>query len=136
MTVVFKDYAHSPSKVEATTQAVKNQYPDRKLLACLELHTYSSLDPGFLHEYQGALNMADVAVVFYSPHAVEIKKLKPISEKQIAKAFKRDDMVIYTDPIAFKEFLFSQNFENTSLLLMSSGDYGGLDFEELKRLVK
>jgi UDP-N-acetylmuramate: L-alanyl-gamma-D-glutamyl-meso-diaminopimelate ligase len=134
-TVVFKDYAHSPSKVEATTQAVKNQYPDRKLLACLELHTYSSLDPGFLHEYRGALNDADTAVVFYSPHAVKIKKLKPISEKQIAEAFKRDDLVIYTNPITFKEFLFSQNFENTSLLLMSSGDYGGLDFEEVRRLV-
>ena len=134
-TVAFKDYAHSPSKVEATTQAVKNQYPDRRLLACLELHTYSSLDPGFLHEYEDALNAADVAVVFYSPHAVEIKKLKPISEKQIAEAFKRDDLVIYTNPIAFKEFLFSQNYNNTSLLLMSSGDYGGLDFEEVKRLV-
>ncbi|MCZ6595444.1 MAG: Mur ligase family protein [Bacteroidetes bacterium] len=134
-TVVFKDYAHSPSKVEATTQAVKKQYPDRKLLACLELHTYSSLDPGFLHEYQGALNAADIAVVFYSPHAVEIKKLKPISEKQIAEAFKRDDLVIYTDPNGFEEFLFSQKYNNTSLLLMSSGDYGGLDFEEVKGLV-
>jgi len=134
-TVVFKDYAHSPSKVEATTRAVKKQYPDRKLLACLELHTYSSLDPGFLHEYEGALNAADVAVVFYSPHAVEIKKLKPISKKQIAKAFKRDDLVIYTDPNGFEEFLFSQKYNNTSLLLMSSGDYGGLDFEEVKRLV-
>lgn len=134
-TVVFKDYAHSPSKVEATTRAVKKQYPDRKLLACLELHTYSSLDPGFLHEYQGALNAADIAVVFYSPQAVELKKLKPISENQIAEAFQRDDLVIYTDPAAFKEFLFSQNIDNTSLLLMSSGDYGGLDFEEVKRLV-
>ncbi len=134
-TVVFKDYAHSPSKVEATTRAVKKQYPDRKLLACLELHTYSSLDPGFLHEYQGALNAADIAVVFYSPHAVELKKLKPISKNQIAEAFQRDDLVIYTDPAAFKEFLFSQNIDNTSLLLMSSGDYGGLDFEEVKRLV-
>ena len=134
-TVVFKDYAHSPSKVEATTRAVKKQYPDRKLLACLELHTYSSLDPGFLHEYQGALNAADIAVVFYSPQAVELKKLKPISENQIAEAFQRDDLVIYTDPAAFKEFLFSQNIDNTSLLLMSSGDYGGLDFEEVKRLL-
>jgi len=134
-TVVFKDYAHSPSKVEATTQAVKKQYPDRKLLACLELHTYSSLDPGFLHEYEGALNAADVAVVFYSPHAVEIKKLKPISEKQIAEAFKRDDLMIYTNPASFKEFLFSQDLDKTSLLLMSSGDYGGLDFEEVRRIV-
>ena len=134
-TVVFKDYAHSPSKVEATTQAVKKQYPDRKLLACLELHTYSSLDPGFLFEYKGALKAADEAVVFYSPHAVEIKKLKPISEKQIAEAFQRDDLIIYTDPASFKEFLFSQNLDNTSLLLMSSGDYGGLDFEEVNSLV-
>ncbi len=134
-TVVFKDYAHSPSKVEATTRAVKKQYPDRKLLACLELHTYSSLDPGFLHEYEGALNAADVAVVFYSPHAVEIKKLKPISEKQIAEAFKRDDLMIYTNPASFKEFLFSQDLDKTSLLLMSSGDYGGLDFEEVRRIV-
>lgn len=129
--VAYKDFAHSPSKVQATTIALKNQFPDRKLIACLELHTYSSLNPEFLTEYQGALDAADLAVVFYSPHAVEIKKLKPISEEQIARAFKRDDLVIYTDPAKFKKYLFSQNFENCSLLLMSSGNYGGLDFEEL-----
>jgi len=133
--VAYKDYAHSPSKVDATTRAVKNQYPDKTLLACLELHTYSSLTPEFLSEYRGALAAADTAVVFYSPHAVEIKKLKPISEEQIATAFQRDDLIIYTDPAAFKEFLFSQNFDNTALLLMSSGNYGGLDFEEVKKYV-
>ncbi len=134
-TVAYKDFAHSPSKVQATTEAVKNQYPDRTLLACLELHTYSSLNPEFLSEYQGALDAADTAVVFYSPHAVEIKKLEPISEEQIAKAFNRDDLIIYTDPAAFKEYLFKQNLENTSLLLMSSGNYGGLDFGEVKQLL-
>lgn len=134
--VAYKDFAHSPSKVKATTQAVKDQYPNRKLLACLELHTYSSLNPEFLSEYQGALDAADVAVVFYSPHALEIKKLQPISEVQIARAFQRDDLVIYTNPKEFKDYLFSQNFDHTSLLLMSSGNYGGLDFEEVKSLIK
>lgn len=132
--VAYKDFAHAPSKVSATTTAVKDQFPDRELLACLELHTYSSLNPDFLVEYQGALDAADTAVVFYSPHAVEIKKLKPISEAQIAAAFKRDDLVIFTDPAAFKTYLFAQQFKNKALLLMSSGNYGGLDFEEVKNL--
>ena len=132
--IAYKDYAHSPSKVEATTKALKDQYPQRNLLACLELHTYSSLNLDFLKEYIGALDAADRAVVFYSPHAVEIKKLKPISKEQIADAFQRDDLIIYTDPAQFKTFLFSQNMDNTSLLLMSSGNYGGLDFEEVKAL--
>ncbi len=133
--VVFKDFAHSPSKVAATTAAVKNQYSDRTLLACLELHTYSSLNAEFLSEYKGALDKADKAVVFYSPHAVKIKQLEEVSEAQIANAFERDDLIIYTNPQEFKEFLFSQNLENTALLLMSSGNYGGLDFEEVKSLV-
>ena len=133
--IAYKDFAHSPSKVLATTNALKNQYPNRKLIACLELHTYSSLNPEFLKEYKGALDAADVAVVFYSPHALEIKKLKAISSEQIANAFQRENLIIYTNPIAFKTFLFSQEFNDTSLLLMSSGDYGGLDFKELKNLI-
>ena len=134
-TVVFKDFAHSPSKVEATTKAVKEQYANRKVLACLELHTYSSLNPEFLNEYRGALEFADKAVVFYSPHAVEIKKLEKISEQQIKDAFKRDDLIVYTNPVEFKEFLFKQDFENMALLLMSSGNYGGLDFNSFKDLI-
>jgi len=134
--VIFKDFAHSPSKVKATTNAVKEQYTNKKVLACLELHTYSSLNAEFLNLYQNALDAADEAVVFYSPHAVEIKKLKPISKEQIAKAFQRDDLIIYTDPDEFKEFLFAQDLENTALLFMSSGDYGGLDLQEVKILIK
>ncbi|WP_299122097.1 Mur ligase family protein [uncultured Tenacibaculum sp.] len=134
-TVIFKDFAHSPSKVEATTTAVKNQYKDRTLLACLELHTYSSLNAEFLAEYKGALDNADKAVVFYSPHAVKIKQLEEVTEAQIAKAFERDDLIIYTKPQEFKDFLFKQNIENTAVLLMSSGNYGGLDFEEVKNLI-
>ncbi|WP_375235608.1 UDP-N-acetylmuramate--L-alanine ligase [Winogradskyella sp.] len=133
--VVYKDFAHSPSKVKATTEAVKAQYKDKEVFACLELHTYSSLNAEFLKEYKGALDTADKAVVFYSPHAVEIKKLDEVSHQQIADAFERDDLIIYTNPQDFKDFLFSQNFDSTALLLMSSGNYGGLDFDEIKRLL-
>ena len=133
--VAYKDFAHSPSKVSATTKAVKAQYPDRKLIACLELHTYSSLNAEFLKEYEGALDAADVPVVFYSPDAVKIKQLDEVSYEQIAQSFNRKDLVIYTSPIEFKDFLFAQNFDNSALLLMSSGNYGGLDFDEVKQLV-
>ncbi len=133
--VAYKDFAHSPSKVEATTKAVKEQYANRTLLACLELHTYSSLNAEFLKEYKGALDAADVAVVFYSPQAVEIKKLDAVSHEQIAEAFQRENLIIYTNPDDFKNFLFSQDFSNKALLLMSSGNYGGLDFEEVKGLI-
>ncbi|MAO09143.1 MAG: peptidoglycan synthetase, partial [Alteromonas sp.] len=133
--VAYKDYAHSPSKVKATTEALKNQYPDRRLLACLELHTYSSLNPEFLSEYQGALDAADVAVVFYSPHAVMIKGLEEIKHEQIVAAFQRQDLMVFTNPADFKTFLFTEDLHNSSLLLMSSGNYGGLDFDEVKKLL-
>ena len=133
--VAYKDFAHSPSKVSATTKAVKNQYPDRKLIACLELHTYSSLNAEFLKEYQGALDAADEAVVFYSPDAVKIKQLEEVTYEQIAQSFQRDDLIIYTNPVDFKNFLFSQNFDNAALLLMSSGNYGGLNFDEVNQLI-
>ncbi len=134
-TVVFKDFAHSPSKVKATTKSVKEQYKNRTLLACLELHTYSSLNPEFLKEYKNALQFADKAVVFYSPHAVQIKGLEKVSKQQILEAFDRDDLIVYTEPTAFKDFLFNQNLDNTSVLLMSSGNYGGLNFEELANFI-
>ena len=134
-TVIFKDFAHSPSKVKATTEAVKKQYDQREVLACLELHTYSSLNAEFLKEYKGALDNADKAVVFYSPHAVQIKRLEEVTADQIGQAFERDDLIIYTNPAKFKEFLFSQNLNNKAVLLMSFGNYGGLDFEAVKNLL-
>ena len=134
-TVIFKDFAHSPSKVEATTKAVKDQYENRTVLACLELHTYSSLNAEFLKEYKGALKYADKAAVFYSPHAVKIKQLDEVTSDQIAEAFEREDLIIYTKPSEFQKFLFSENLENSAVLLMSSGNYGGLDFDEVTRLV-
>ncbi|GAA0724824.1 Mur ligase family protein [Aquimarina litoralis] len=133
--VAYKDFAHSPSKVSATTKAVKEQYQDRQLIACLELHTYSSLNAEFLKEYEGALDAADQAIVFYSPHAVKIKQLEEVSEEQIATAFNRKDLLIYTNPEEFKEYLQQKDFANSALLLMSSGNYGGLDFDEVKELI-
>ena len=134
VSVAYKDFAHSPSKVTATTNATKQQFPNRKLIACLELHTYSSLNPEFLKQYEGALNNADEAVVFYSPKALEIKKMTPISKDNIKQAFNRSDLKVYTEPEVFKTYLFNKEFNNKTLLLMSSGNYGGLDFNELKTL--
>ena len=133
-TVIFKDFAHSPSKVKATIKAVKKQYGNKELLACLELHTYSSLNAKFLEEYRGTLDDADTAVVFYSPHTVRVKRLEEITSNQIGDTFGRDDLIVYTSPKEFKNFLFSQNLENKAVLLMSSGNYGGLDFDEIKSL--
>ncbi|UII78469.1 UDP-N-acetylmuramate--L-alanine ligase [Flagellimonas sp. CMM7] len=132
--VAFKDFAHSPSKVKATTMAVKEQYSQRKLIACLELHTYSSLNAEFLKEYDGALDAADEAVVFYSPDAVKIKQLEEVTTNQIAEALNREDVQIFTDSNVFREYLFAQNFDNTALLLMSSGNYGGLDFSRVREI--
>jgi len=133
--VAYKDFAHSPSKVKATTTAVAEQYNTRKTIACLELHTYSSLNAEFLKEYENALDAADEAIVFYSPSAVVIKKLEEVSEQQIFDAFKRNDLKVFTNPEGFKKHLFNMNLDNSALLLMSSGNYGGLDFDEVKELI-
>jgi len=133
--IAYKDFAHSPSKVQATTQAVKKQYPNKKLIACLELHTYSSLNTEFLSQYENALDAADVAVVFYSPDAVAIKKLEEISKEQIESAFNRNDLIVYTNPTEFQNFLKEQTFNESILLLMSSGNYGGLNFDEVQTII-
>ncbi|WP_405380570.1 UDP-N-acetylmuramate--L-alanine ligase [Maribacter sp. LLG6340-A2] len=133
--IVYKDFAHSPSKVAATTKAVKEQYPDRKLIACLELHTYSSFNPEFLKEYKGALDAADQAVIFFLPESVAIKKLEAVTPEQIREAFQRKDVEIFTDATSFHQFLETSTYENSTLLLMSSGNYGGFQLDRLKDLM-
>jgi UDP-N-acetylmuramate: L-alanyl-gamma-D-glutamyl-meso-diaminopimelate ligase len=135
-TIIFKDYAHSPSKVAATTKAVKEQFPDRKLIACLELHTYSSLNAEFLKEYRGSLKDADVSAVFYIPESVKIKGLAEITKEQIGQAFQQQDINIFTNSAAFKEFLFEQDVTNSIILFMSSGNYGGLDLKEIVNMIE
>ncbi|RIV46987.1 UDP-N-acetylmuramate--L-alanine ligase [Flagellimonas pelagia] len=129
--VAYKDFAHAPSKVKATVNAVKEQYPNRSLLACLELHTYSSLNPEFLVQYRNTLDQADQAVVYYSLDALKIKGMTEVSPQQILEAFGRPDIKVFTDVKGFQDFVYGQQFENSTLLLMSSGNYGGLDFEKL-----
>ena len=99
------------------------------------MHTYSSLNAEFLDQYEGALDAADKAIVFYSPDAVQIKQLDEVKAEQINEAFKRDDLVIFTNPADFKTYLYAQDFKDSVLLLMSSGNYGGLDFNELKSVI-
>lgn len=134
-TKVYKDYAHSPSKVEATTAAVKEQYPDKKLIACLELHTYSSLTPSFLKEYQNTLNPADEAIVFYSPDAVAIKGLNPISKEQIVESFNREALKVFTEPSELEIYLKEKDLSDSVLLLMSSGNYGGLPIDTIASIL-
>ncbi|MDF4221381.1 Mur ligase family protein [Maribacter sp. M208] len=133
--IAYKDFAHSPSKVAATTKAVKEQYPNRKLIACLELHTYSSFNPEFLKEYKGALAAADEAVIFFLPESVAIKKLEAVTPTQISEAFQREDLNIFTDAMSFHEFVKNKKYSNSTLLLMSSGNYGGLNLEELRNII-
>ncbi|HAI41307.1 MAG TPA: peptidoglycan synthetase, partial [Maribacter sp.] len=133
--IAYKDFAHSPSKVAATTRAVKEQYPNRKLAACLELHTYSSFNPEFLKEYKGALDAADEAVIFFLPESVAIKKLEAVTADQISEAFQRNDLKIFTDANSFHDYLETQSYKDTTLLLMSSGNYGGFDLNKLHGLL-
>ncbi|MCV6628800.1 MAG: Mur ligase family protein [Flavobacteriaceae bacterium] len=129
----FKDFAHSPSKVIATTRSVRQQYPNKQFIACVELHTYSSLNPQFIQQYQGALDQCDTAVVFYSPKALAIKNMAPISPEDIQKAFGKEDLIVFTEPQQMHTFIKELSIENSILLLMSSGNYGGLNLEEVKK---
>ena len=119
----------------ATANAVKEQFPDRKLIACLELHTYSSLNAEFLKEYRGSLKKADVSAVFYIPESLKIKGLDEITKEQIEQAFQQQELHIFTNSAAFKEFLFNQDVTNSIVLFMSSGDYGGLDLNEIANMI-
>jgi UDP-N-acetylmuramate: L-alanyl-gamma-D-glutamyl-meso-diaminopimelate ligase len=130
-TVIYKDFAHSPSKLKATTEAVKKQFPDRKLVACMELHTFSSLNEQFLEQYNGSMTQADEAYVYFNPQTITHKKLKPISEEQVKVAFGEGNIKVYTSSAKLIEDLKQQSWENTNLLLMTSGNFDGLDFTEL-----
>ncbi len=132
----FKDFAHSPSKLKATTAAVKKQFPERHLVACMELHTFSSLNENFLAEYAGAMHTADEACVYFNPQTIAHKKLKPISEEQVKQAFAREDLVIFTDSAAWVNYIKSKSWNNSVLLLMTSGNFDGVDFAALADSLK
>ncbi len=130
-TVFFRDFAHAPSKVKATAMAVKEQYPVKKLVVCMELHTFSSLSKNFLDQYKGALDAADQAMVFFNPHALELKKLPNLEFSEIEKAFGKKDLQVFNDPGKLFELLIKTEPTDTCFLFMSSGNFGGLDFSKL-----
>jgi UDP-N-acetylmuramate: L-alanyl-gamma-D-glutamyl-meso-diaminopimelate ligase len=134
-TVAFRDFAHAPSKVKATTEAVKAQYPQRRLVACVELHTFSSLNKNFLPQYAGALDKADVPIVFFSPKTIAHKRMEMLSEEDLRNAFRNPNLQVFTDSNALLEHLTSMDWKNANLLLMSSGTYNNLDLETLKKAV-
>lgn len=126
-TNVYRDFAHAPSKVKASIDAVKEQFPDKKLVAVLELHTFSSLNANFMSEYKGAMEKADVAVVFYSNHAIELKRLSPLAEEDVRKGFEKEGLQVITDKNKLIELLKGVNKVQANFLFMSSGTYEGMD---------
>lgn len=129
--LVYKDFAHAPSKLKATINAVRTQYPKNKLIACLELHTFSSLNKNFLPEFNNTMNEADEAYVYFNPHTLEHKKLSPISIEEINNAFNHKNLMVLNNSNQLSEIILSKPYENTSLLIMSSGNFDGLDLNEL-----
>lgn len=130
---IFKDFAHAPSKVVATTNAVKEQYSNSNFIAVLELHTYSSLNPEFIVQYKDSLKAADRAIVFFDPHALKIKNMESISHDQIKKAFNDSELEVYDDPQQLAQMLYELQTQNATLLFMSSGNFGGLELTRIGR---
>jgi UDP-N-acetylmuramate: L-alanyl-gamma-D-glutamyl-meso-diaminopimelate ligase len=132
---IYKDFAHSPSKVKATVNAVKNQFEEHKVIACFELHTFSSLNSDFINEYKDTLNRADESIVYFSKTTLESKKMQKIDIKDIVNAFNNSDLLVFDDALKLKEYLFSLNYNKAVLLMMSSGNFGNIQFDELKNLL-
>jgi UDP-N-acetylmuramate: L-alanyl-gamma-D-glutamyl-meso-diaminopimelate ligase len=129
--IVYLDFAHSPSKVKATVEAITSRYPGREIISCLELHTYSSLSNDFLKLYSGTLSGSNVALVYFNPHAIELKKLEPLSHETVYKAFGGDNLHVYDDSGKMFSFIRNLKCTNPVYLFMSSGDFDGFNLKEL-----
>lgn len=130
---IYRDFAHAPSKVKATVQAVKQQFPKRKLYGILELHTYSSLNVNFMNEYKGALNELDESVVFYSKHALEIKKMPDLPAEKVVEGFDKPGLIVMNDKAALEKWLLTIPNHDVNILFMSSGNYDGLNINSLAK---
>jgi UDP-N-acetylmuramate: L-alanyl-gamma-D-glutamyl-meso-diaminopimelate ligase len=128
--VLYKDFAHSPSKLKATTAAVKQQYPDREVIACMELHTFSSLQKAFLPQYSGAMDAADHALVYFSPEVVAHKKLPALDPEEVKEGF-GGAVQICTQTQDVLAFIEAQDWHQKVLLMMSSGNFDGIDYDAL-----
>jgi UDP-N-acetylmuramate: L-alanyl-gamma-D-glutamyl-meso-diaminopimelate ligase len=132
-TVVYKDFAHSPSKLTATVNAMKEQYQNRRLVAVMELHTFSSLNKDFLSEYAHAMDKADVAVVFIDDEAMKLKQMPPLDHDLIISSFGKEGLKVFTSKDDLQSFLLSQKWPQSNLLLMTSGHFGGMDVKGLTK---
>lgn len=128
---VYTDFAHAPSKLKATSDALKELHPKRKLVACYELHTFSSLNKDFLSNYKGTFDTPDEAIVFFDQQLVEEKNYSPISGEDIISSFKRKDIKVFTDSLKLQEYLLAKDWQNQDLIFMSSGTFGGLDLSAI-----
>ena len=128
--VAYKDFAHSPSKLKATVNAVRERYPEKKLVAAMELHTFSSLMADFLPQYKGCMAEADVALVYFNPKVIEHKQLTPITKDEVREAFGTKNVEVFTESAALQERLKELSYANTALLLMSSGTFDGINVKE------
>ena len=128
---VYKDFAHAPSKLRATIAAMKGQYPNRRLVACMELHTFSSLTAEFLKQYAGTMDRADVPFVYYSQHALQLKKLPDLDPEQVKASFANERVRVFTDSKQMVEELRKMHWQDANLLMMSSGNFDGIDFKQL-----
>ncbi len=135
--VAYKDFAHAPSKLQASLHAVRKQYPNKQLIACMELHTYSSLTQAFLSEYAGTMAEADIAYIYFNPKVIAHKRLEPIDPAYVKQAFGGNNVEVFTDSDALVAKLHSHHYVNTALLLMTSGNFSGVNLGELgKELLK
>ena len=131
--IIFKDFAHSPSKVKATTEAVRKQYPNKKLIAFFELHTYSSLNPVFLEKYKDTLKHSDECYIYYSEKNMRIKRLDPIDSELILNSFNHNNLVVIDNYEKLNKKIYNLVLSNSVLLMMSSGKFGGIDFNKIKK---
>ncbi|MEC8616983.1 MAG: Mur ligase family protein [Bacteroidota bacterium] len=131
ITAIYKDFAHSPSKLKATTSALKKQYPNRKLIACMELHTFSSLNKSFLDQYNGTMQGADVAYVYFNKQTLKHKKLEDLSAEDVKNAFGGENVTVLNSSEEMVDHLLEMKWEQQNLLLMSSGNFDGIQFESL-----
>ena len=135
-TAIYRDFAHAPSKVKATINALKLQFPGRKLIAVLELHTYSSLNESFMKEYDAVMENADEAVIFYSRHALELKRLPELKKEVVINGFNKHDLYVFNQRNELESWLRQLELKNAVLVFMSSGSYDGLDIEDFaKRII-
>ena len=132
--VAYKDFAHSPSKLKATINAVRERYPEKKLIACMELHTFSSLMADFLPQYKDCMKEADIAYVYFNPKVIEHKRLTPITADEVREAFGTKNVEVFTESEALQEAVRNQlsavKSQNTALLMMSSGTFDGINVKQ------